>query len=275
MSVECKVCGFSGLDISQHIKSVHSMAKEEYYDKFKSPIISQSIIDKRKNTTMEKHGDPNWRNEEARNLMYSNYEGGHPLRDEKVRLKGKDTKLRRYGNANYTNQEQREHTNIKKYGVAHSCAAPEVIGKRLKTLKERYGKVFNCPKQERVTPDNPEAFKIDYESGLSYSSLCVKYNKSEPIISRWVKDMGLHRSIKPQKKEYEKPKDTVDYYLKVCYRNGRTLSFYEYSKIAGDPRMNRLKRLFNNGRKYALLKEELYRVAGDQSLYLDFLGNFN
>jgi len=275
MSVECKICGFSGLDISQHIKNHHDMSKEEYYSKYNSPLISHSVIEKRKDTTQEKHGDPNWRNEEARRLMYSVYEGGHPLKDPRVREKGEQTKLERYGDPNYTNQEQREKTNIEKYGVAYSCAAPEVIDKRLKTLKERYGKVFNCPPPEKSYPEDPVQFKKDYEAGMPYGGLCEKYKKSEPVISRWVREMGLQRVVKHSKKGYEKPRSNVESYLKTCYEEGKALSFYDYGKIAGHLHMSRLKRLFNKGKKYAPYREELYRVAGDQSLYLDFLENFN
>lgn len=272
--VQCQICGYEGLDISSHLRGVHNLSASEYKVKYGGFVISPSVDLKRKSTTERLHGDPNWRNEEARKLMYSAYEGGHPLKDSSVIEKAKETKVRLYGDPGYTNMPKRVSTNMGKYGVPHSCMAEEVIEKRVETLKRKYGKVFNCPPPEKTVPADPESFKTDYLSGMSYIELGKRYGKTEPVLRRWANEMGLSRVVKASTKKYESPKDIVSEYLCLCYDKKASLSFYDYGQTAGTKHMNRMKRLFNAGKKYAHLRQELFKVAGDKSLYLEFLENF-
>ena len=66
----------------------------------------------------------------------------------------------------------------------------------------------------------------------------------------------------------------VSEYLSYCYRTGSIISFHDYGKAKGEAYKNRVKRLFNSGKKYSHLKDELFRAASDKSLYLDFMENF-
>jgi len=69
------------------------------------------------------------------------------------------------------------------------------------------------------------------------------------------------------------PVEHVKEYLSECLTCGETLSFYEYEKRTKIP-ATRLKRIFNAGRPYAHLKEQLFSVALDVSLHEEFLKNF-
>jgi len=76
--------------------------------------------------------------------------------------------------------------------------------------------------------------------------------------------------------EYEVRSSTenVSDYLKFCAENKKVLSFYFFEKQTGKP-ANRLKRLFNKGKKYSHLKEELALVALKPELWPDFLKKFD
>lgn len=66
----------------------------------------------------------------------------------------------------------------------------------------------------------------------------------------------------------------VEDYLKECLKANSVLSFYEYEKKTGKP-SSRLKRLFNIGKPYHHLLEELRVIALNQSLWTDFLPEIN
>jgi hypothetical protein len=82
------------------------------------------------------------------------FEGGHSLRDPKVREKACQTKLEKYGNRNFTNREQAVRTCMKKYGVDNVAKLTSVTEKKKATLMARYGKIFNW--------DRPPTFTKEY-----------------------------------------------------------------------------------------------------------------
>lgn len=267
MKIVCKICGHSGLDISSHIRLKHNISIIEYREKYKCRVVSPEIDKKRKETTKKLYGDPNWRNKDAQKLMFSDYKGGHPFKDPECRKKACKTKERLYGDPNYTNREKAKKTNLERYGTEHTGASEQVIEKRIKTLKSRYGKVFNVevPYNKTKPPKNfKEVFIFD---GLTYDALSSKYEVSIPTIKRWVEELCLKREpLKSSKKIYESPEEVVSKYLDACYELSKPLSFYDYGKIKGEKYSNKLKRLFNKGKKFEHLKPLLSRAAADQSL---------
>jgi hypothetical protein len=70
----------------------------------------------------------------------------------------------------------------------------------------------------------------------------------------------------------ETPDTIISNYFQECLVQNKVLSFYEYGKIRGANYTLKMKRLFNAGKKYASLKEELFRVALDKDSQISFLG---
>jgi hypothetical protein len=72
----------------------------------------------------------------------------------------------------------------------------------------------------------------------------------------------------------ETPTIIVSEYFKECLAQNKALSFYEYGKIRGNNYTLKMKRLFNAGKKYASLKEELFKVAPIAADHGRFLKEF-
>lgn len=265
--VKCSICGFEAKSLRYHIEREHSMSTAEYKIKYSSPIESVSIKEKRRKTNLKKHGVPHYTNRDAANFSFLQYEGGHPFKDPACRKKACETKKKLYGDPNYTNREKAKKTNLERYGTEYTCASEQVIEKRIETLKKRYGKVFNVDEPHNKTKP-PEDFKeVFMRDGLSYDIMSTKYEVSVPTIKRWVDELGLTRgAIKSSEKVYESPEDLVSKYLDTCYEQSRPLSFYDYGKIKGEKYCNKLKRLFNKGKRFEQLKPLLVRASSDQSL---------
>lgn len=182
-----------------------------------------------------------------------------------------------YGNRNYTNREKARKTSMGRYGVEHTGSVPEIIKKRVATLKERYGRVFNVDRPwNKWDPEDLGEFKVTYFSGMSLSNMAVKYNTSEPTVTRLIKDLGLTRSpVKSLGYNIETPKEATSAYLKACLENGKVLSFYEYGKLRGSHNCTKMKRLFNAGKMYNKFLTELKEVAllpGQHDFFLSKLG---
>jgi hypothetical protein len=247
------------------------MSTEEYKSRYSKPIESESVKQKREKTSMEKYGEKHYTNREAAKFSYLAYEGGHPFKDPECRNKALKTKEKLYGNPNYTNRDKAKKTNLERYGTEHTCAAKEVIDKRLSTLKERYGKVFNVDEPHNKTHP-PESFKQDCLSGILIEDLSNRYGVSSPTIKRWIDDLGISRSkSKSGVREILSPEEIVLDYLDTCYSTGKSLSFYDYGKHKGSKYCNKLKRLFNKGKKFEEIKPLLLAASSDKGLKYDVL----
>jgi hypothetical protein len=268
-TIKCALCDHYGKNLRLHIIKVHNISADQY-KKYYGNFISDSVLKKRKETTFKNHGDPNYRNEPARKLKFSSYEGGHPLKDPTVRDKANKTKIKLYGDANYTNRDKAKKTCLEKYGVEYTGQIPELINQRIATLKEKYGKVFNvegpCNKK-----DPPGSFKADYEAGINADSLCVKYNVSEPTLSRWIKELNLlKRDIVTKDRLIQTPLEVIEEYLNCCLTNNKSLSFYDYGKIKGTSYCTKIKRIFNTGRPYNSFLSELKKIALKPDIWPSF-----
>lgn len=121
---------------------------------------------------------------------------------------------------------------------------------------------------------------------ISYSE--IEYKNAEELLKKYAPDKGVSRDtyevllgipthcleykyggwnnfikacgMAPQY-EAETPVEIVTGYFQECLSQNKALSFYEYGKIRGNNYTLKMKRLFNAGKKYASLKEELFRVA--------------
>ncbi len=270
-NVVCSVCGYEGSDLRYHIERCHNITPEKYKATYNSPIVSNSVQEKRRKTSIERYGEEHFTNRPAANLSFQGYEGGHPLKDEVVKEKIRDTKEKLYGDPTFTNREKAKKTSLEKYGKEYTCAVPKVIEKRIATLKKRYGKVFNIDRPHNKT-DTPSDFVENYMKGIPMDELSLMYGVSEPVISRWVKDGNLKRSyVEKSDRVVDTPSEIVSDYFKECIAQNKALSFYEYGKIRGNKYTLKMKRLFNAGKKYSLLKEKLFEVALNSEKHTEFL----
>jgi hypothetical protein len=268
--IKCGLCEHGAYDLTSHIINFHGITTEEYKKSF-GLIVSPLVEEKRKKTCLKIYGDENYKNREAIKLSNEMFEGGHSLKDPIVRGKAQSTKEKLYGDPTFTNREKAKKTSLEKYGTEYTCAAPEVIKKRIETLKSRYGKVFNTDRPYNKT-DAPSDFIESYMGGTPMGKLSLMYEVSEPVISRWIKDGNLKRDyVEKSERVIETPSEIVSGYFKECLSQQRALSFYEYGKIRGNNYTLKMKRLFNAGKKCASLKEELFRVALLGGSHEDFL----
>lgn len=269
--MKCGLCDHEAYDLTSHVLNFHKITTEEYKNKF-GLIVSPLVEEKRRATCLKKYGNENYKNREAIELSNEIFEGGHSLKDPIVREKAQSTKEKLYGDPNFTNREKAKRTSLNRYGTEYTCAAPDVIKKRIKTLKSRYGKVFNVDRPHNKT-DAPPDFVDNFMIGTSMDKLSLMYGVSEPVISRWVKDGNLKRSyVEKYDRVIETPSEIVSEYFKECLTQNKALSFYEYGKIRGGNYTLKMKRLFNAGKKLSHLKEELFKVALDepaQSMLID------
>lgn len=273
----CVICSAVWVDLTQHLKRDHQMSVDDYKKNYSSIIIDLSVEEKRKATCERLYGNPNYKNEEAKKLSNEVFEGGHSLRDPIVREKGKKTKEELYGDSNFTNREKAKKTTMDRYGYEYTCQVPEVIEKRVATLKARYGKVFNITEaHNKWHLEKPEEFKFDYASGMTLFDMSNKYKISETTLRDKVKELGLSRTmVSTTKRIVETAAEAAERYLKECLKSNKVLSFYEYGKITGQPNCTKMKRLFNARRPYNYLLGKLSEVALHPELHTDFLSQMH
>jgi hypothetical protein len=272
--VRCSICGHEAKSIVFHIRNFHSMETEDYKSKYGGEIEAPEVNQKREKTSLERYGVKHYTNREAANFSFQQYEGGHPFKDKSIRDKANATKEEKYGDPNYTNKEKTKQTNLERYGVEHSCANKQVIEKRIKTLKDRYGRVFNVDTPHNKT-DVPEDFKDKFYSNKTIEELSQHYKVSDPTVSRWIKEIGIKReAVKATERDLIGTVDLVLDYFKCCVENKETLSFYAYGKIKGQSYCLKMKRLFNAGKRYSSLKNELFKLVSEGNLTKEFMENF-
>lgn len=271
MKVKCDICGCLRFDLTKHLKKAHNLTVSEYKDRYSSVVISPDVERKRKETCKNRYGLENYKNREAIALSNEIYEGGHSLKDPAIREKGRETKKQKYGDPNFTNREKAKQTCKERYGVEYSGAIPDAVEKRVNTLKERYGRVFNIdvPHNKKEIPTD---FKDRYLSGEATSVLALHYGVSGPTITRWAKDLGLVRKVVlMSERKVMSPDEIVFEYFDSCIKEKKVLSFYDFGKLKGNKYQGKLKRLFNKGKKFHDLKQELFDSALDLKKQSEFL----
>ena len=271
-SVKCEICGHEGKDITIHLKMRHKLTSTEYKQQYNNAkVVCGDVELKRRETCKEVYGNENYKNKEGALLSNETFEGGHSLKDPAVLAKIRETKQELYGDPTFTNREKAKETCLKRYGVEYTCQVPEVIEKRVATLKAKYGRVFNVDRPHNKK-DPPETFKEDYSSGTSISDLCTKYGISEPTLTMCIKELNLpRRGVAVTERVSLSPAEMTTMYMKDCIAQGRVITFYEYSRIKGQRYGLKIKRLFGSKALYGSLYEELTQVALKPELWGDFL----
>jgi len=270
MSV-CKICGAERTDLTKHLKSSHQIMADDYKKQYQAIVVDSSVEEKRRQTCLEKYGDPNYKNEEAKRLSNEIFKGGHSLSDPEVRRKACKTKQTLYGDPNFTNRERAQQTIKEKYGVNNISDIPGVKEKRVNTLIKKYGKIFNWGRKDLVSKE--ELIRLHHAEGLTLTEIEQKLNMTSGSITYWMKKHGveIHKKIvSPKTKEYTSPEEVVREYFEICLKNGRVLFFGEFGSLTEDRKKQKLKRLFNKKGSCQSLREELKNYALFPEKWLDF-----
>ena len=258
--LKCGLCSKEGLDLSKHIK-VHGLTSEKYKQLY-GPLVDSSGELKRRQTCLSLHGDANYKNREAIKLSNEIFEGGHSLSDPSVREKANITKIHRYGDANFTNREKAKATCLERYGVETALGLPSVVKKRVSTLISRYGRIFNHTPEPLVTRE--VLIEKHHGQGLSLREIAKEYGITPQGIAYWMKKYKIEvrkNVVIPRTKKYVPVASTVEEYFNLCMQTQRVLSFSEFGVLTEDKKKSRLKRLFNAGRPYHHLLNELRDIA--------------
>ena len=268
----CKICGVVRIDLRRHLETEHQMSSEQYRTAYGEIIVDPSVEEKRKETCIERYGDPNYKNKEATRLSNEIYKGGHSLRDPAIRARACKTKEQLYGNKNFTNREKAKETCLEKYGVENVAQIPCVVEKRIKTCIQRYGKIFNWERKDAFTRE--ELIELHHNQGLTLGKIGTKFGQTPEGVGYWMRklEVEVHKKIvSPKFKEYTDIKADVREYFEYCLKEKLVLSFSEFGKMTADKKNQKLKRLFNTGRIYHYFLGELKQVALYPEKWTEFL----
>lgn len=145
-----------------------------------------------------------------------------------------------------------------------SATFPEMVqNKRFRGLTSEENK-----KAKELFIEKHKEIGLSRESYTDPSILGVPYYVLEHKFKGWnnfIRECG----IEPQY-EAKTPLDRVKEYFEACDKYNKSLSFYEYEQYTSNP-STRLKRLFNKGKKFHHLKEELFRAALNKDLRESFI----
>jgi hypothetical protein len=271
--IRCRICSYRARDITRHLTEArlpHISIKEYRIMYPDQKLVCSQVEGIRKQTNTRLHGNPNYRNEEAQRAGVKEAFRSNPEILQGIR----ETKLERYGNAGYVNVEKRKQTLLEKYGVDNAMKVPEIKERAMRTTALLYA-------------DNPIERKPLIEKEILWNLHCVQHKTlkeigdqlgyTEAVISYWMKKHGLlvlKKIVVPKIKEFERPSSIAKEYLEICQTKAKILSFEEFGAFTEDRKKQRLKRLFNAGRPYSHLKEELFSVALYPERWDEFLKKF-
>ena len=192
--IKCELCQeeFSSFQKFNYHLKIHNITAHEYYDKFlktetagyckicqkptawinftkgyreycsrKCAMHDLSILDKRKQTCLEKYGTEN------------------VFQSETIKQVIKDKKEKLYGNPYYNNNNQAQETVLKKYGTDNFGKIPDAIKKKESTVIKKYG-VKNCMQSDIIKEQRKQNALLKYgvPSTNMLDSTKEKYKKT-------------------------------------------------------------------------------------------------
>lgn len=270
--VICKICGYKARDLSAHFRYARPphIKLKEYRQMYPDARIACSDVElKRKKTNMKLHGNPNYRNSDAQSAGIRK-----AMSDPSVIERMRETKQRRYGDPNYVNIEARKKTLMERYGTDNAMKVPEIAKKSRR--------IFNSLYKDNPVNRTPTVLKEDLidrhlKKGQTLREIGNDLGHSAEVISYWMKKYGImvkRKIVSSVVKQHVPPVESVKFYLEMCKQYGKVLSFSDIGKLTENKRCQRLKRLFNKGKPYHHLKEELRKAALREDLWSDFLKEF-
>lgn len=105
-----------------------------------NPSFFYDVEQKKKNTRLQSHGDPNWNNRsKAEKTCLDRYGVAHPIANEDVFNKSMKTRLERYGEGNLTNYKKIAETCMERYGHRSVWGNPDIHRRCIDKTIELYG----------------------------------------------------------------------------------------------------------------------------------------
>ena len=155
-----------------------------------APACSKDVINKMKQTNLERYGDENFNNREIANKTLLERYGGIGNASEIIKSKQQQTMIDKYGEKNSmfvdSIKDKMRSNNIKKHGVEWVFQRPEIQQKSIETCIERYGiRHYTNPEKAKQTikENNLEKYGIEH----TFQRQDVKQKSIETCIERYGK----------------------------------------------------------------------------------------
>lgn len=268
--VVCLYCGYRAKNITRHLYMAIKphLSFIEYKKLYpNSKLICLDVDLKRKETCKNIYGNENYRNRDSQSEGVRRAFKENPEILEKI----KKTKLQKYGDSNFINIEKRKQTLLKKYGVDNPMKNKNIVDKMRETRKILY----KDNPIERVPVIEETVLRNLYREGITtLSEIGLQLGYSEAVIGYWMKKYKIkivRKVVSPLNKKYIPSFISIKSYLEECRKQNKVLSFSEYGILTEDKNKQRLKRLFNSGRSYHYLLDELKSIALKPELWDEFL----
>ena len=201
----CKYCG-------KKVKFINPHKGYAEYCCAKCFNNSPDVIKKKKQTKLERYGDPNFTNTQ----------------------KMQQTKLERYGDPNFTNTQKMQQTNLERYGVISTLQTKEVKEKAKQTKSERYGDE-NYSNRKKAKQTCLEKYGSEY----SFQSDVIKEKSKQTMLNRY----GVEYA-QQNKDIIKKSKETLKHNIISKYDNIIDASYgdnYTYTCSCHHPECNKCK----------------------------------
>lgn len=181
----CKKCSNSSIEKTTKTKQTNNIRFGG-----NAPACSKDVINKMKQTNLERHGDENFNNRESANKTLLERYGGIGNASEIIKSKQQQTCLERYGVNNGMKVKEIvskiKANNKKEYGVEWVFQRPEIQQKSVDTFIERYGiRHYTNPEKAKQTikENNLEKYGVEH----TFQRQDVKQKSIETCIERYGK----------------------------------------------------------------------------------------
>jgi hypothetical protein len=170
------------------IKNGIEKIKEKHHENFNDPIKKEKILEKRKNTCIQKYDCEYAAQYEGiktniKNIFIEKY-NGHPLQCQFVKDKVKNTNLERYDKINVFQvekfKEKSKETSNKKYGTDHPMQNKEIMEKSIKSSYKL--KSYTLPSGKIIKYQGYENFALDDLLKIYNEDELVNGSKNVPEI---------------------------------------------------------------------------------------------
>lgn len=175
----CLICTKEYRDLGTHVRRTHHLTGEEYLSKFPgATLVDEELV--RERTSKRDHAAATAKTLET---FSTRYEGGHPLKDPRIREQQKFTRL---VSGDHSGAEKARKTNMERYGVEHLSQTEE-----RREISRKLMQKISANRPAAVCPD-PEKFKEQVLAGTPLYKLAEMYGfKSQWVIKHWIEAMGL------------------------------------------------------------------------------------
>lgn len=181
----CKKCSNSSIEKTTKTKQTNNIRFGG-----NAPACSKDVINKIKQTNLERHGDENFNNRTKANKTLLERYNGIGNASEIIKIKQQQTMIDKYGEKNSmfvdSIKDKMRSNNIKKYGVNWVTQREDVKIKCIETCIEKYGtEHYTNPEKARQTikENNLEKYSVEH----TFQRKDVKQKSIDTCIERYGK----------------------------------------------------------------------------------------